>query len=76
MPGDENADRAIGRLEGAQEQIERRLAVIEKDLKDVVSWINGQKGGKATMTAMLTTAGGIGAAIAEGIHWFLKVGHK
>lgn len=71
-----DSDRAIGRLEGAQEQIEVRLAAIEKDLKEVLGWINGQRGGKATMTAMLTTAGGIGAAIAEGVHWFLKVGHK
>ncbi|HWG77833.1 MAG TPA: hypothetical protein VN660_13725 [Steroidobacteraceae bacterium] len=75
-PVESNSDRAIGRLEGVQEQIGVRLERIEEDLAHVVSWVNRQRGGKATLTAMLTAAGGLGAAIAEIVHWIVRTGHK
>lgn len=62
---------AAGKLLG----FEHRLDHIEAQLTTVVQWVNQQKGGKATMTAMLTTAGAFGAALAELVNWLMG-GHR
>lgn len=73
---DESQAREIGRIQGTLEAHGARLTVIERDVKTVAAWVEQQRGGKAAMTGMLTTAAAFGAAIAEFLHWILRLPHK
>jgi hypothetical protein len=65
----ESSEYQRGLAAGRMENYEERLQKIETDLATMVAWVNQQKGGKMTLSAMLTTAGAFGAGIAEVIHW-------
>lgn len=73
---EESQEREIGHIQGTLEAHGERLTEIERDVKTIAEWVAQQRGGKAAMTGMLTTAAAIGAAFAEGLHWILRLPHK
>lgn len=46
-------------------ETERRLSDVEKDVKEILAWVNQQKGGRKALYGLMAASAGIGGGIAK-----------
>lgn len=55
----------------SNDDIERRLTVLEKDVKAILAWVNQQKGGKKAFYALMATSAAFGGLITKAVDFLL-----